>query len=231
MDIEPGDDRDFTYTIANGVNSKSVIVGDAKGNGEKPQRAFMYQVGQGNAKFFDQLAPSIFFKNSNSHAAAINDNDQAVGWVDIESSNGKEARHRGFTYVAKDAAIKNANGNVVLASNTAWALDDLINNPEAGVASEANSYRILDATGINNAGVIAATAFYCAGGYENLSKLAHCNGTEQQVVVKLVPKADATASDIQPRAQDEEPPFKRSGGSLGVLALTALGFIGFRRRK
>ncbi|WP_256382764.1 DUF3466 family protein [Photobacterium toruni] len=231
LNIEPGDNREFTYTIANGVNSSSVIVGDAKGNGTKPQRAFIYQVDKGNAQFFDQLAPSLFFKNSNSHAAAVNDNDQAVGWVDIESSNGKEARHRGFTYVAKDAVIKNANGDVVLASNTAWALDDLTNDNGAGFNSIANSYRIFEATDINNAGVIAATAFYCAGGYENLSKLAHCNGTEQQVVVKLVPNADATANDIHPRAKDEESPLKRSGGSLGILALTALGFIGFRRRK
>ena len=222
LDIEPGDDRDFTYTIANGVNSNSVIVGDAKGNGEKPQRAFVYKAGQGNAQFFDQLAPSLFFKDSNSNAAAINNNDQVVGWVDIESSNGKEARHRAFTYI-------NGTAQGPLKAGGAWMLDDLTN--DGVVNSIANSYRIVDATGINNAGVIAATAYYCHGGYENLSKLAHCNGTEQQVVVKLVPKAGATAEDIQPRVKDEEPPFKRSGGSLGILALTALGFIGFRRRK
>lgn len=222
LDIEPSDDRDFTYTIANGVNSNSVIVGDAKGNGEKPQRAFVYKAGQGNAQFFDQLAPSLFFKDSNSNAAAINNNDQVVGWVDIESSNGKEARHRAFTYI-------NGTAQGPLKAGGAWMLDDLTN--DGVVNSIANSYRIVDATGINNAGVIAATAYYCHGGYENLSKLAHCNGTEQQVVVKLVPKAGATAEDIQPRVKDEEPPFKRSGGSLGILALTALGFIGFRRRK
>lgn len=222
LSLKPGDDRDFTYTIANGVNSNSVIVGDAKGNGEKPQRAFVYKAGQGNAQFFDQLAPSLFFKDSNSNAAAINNNDQVVGWVDIESSNGKEARHRAFTYI-------NGTAQGPLKAGGAWMLDDLTN--DGVVNSIANSYRIVDATGINNAGVIAATAFYCQGGYENLSKLAHCNGTEQQVVVKLVPKAGATAEDIQPRVKDEEPPFKRSGGSLGILALTALGFIGFRRRK
>lgn len=224
LNIEPGDDRDFTYTIANSVNSQSVIVGDAKGNGEKPQRAFIYKVGQGNAKFFDQLAPSIFFKDSNSNAAAVNKNDQVVGWVDIELKQGAEARHRAFTY------LYGATAQGPLSAGGAWMLDDLTNDNGAA-NSEANSYRIVDATGINNAGVIAATAFYCQGGYENLSKLASCNGTEQQVVVKLVPIANATAKDIQPRAKDEDQPFKRSGGSLGILALTALGFIGFRRRK
>lgn len=225
LDIKPGDDRDFTYTIANSVNSKSVIVGDAKGYGKKPQRAFIYQVDQGNAKFFDQLVPSLFFKDSNSNAAAINNNGQVVGWVDVEASNGAEARHRAFTYI-------NSTAQGPLKTGGAWMLDDLTNDPSAGVGSLANSYRIHDATGVNNAGVIAATASYCDGGYANLSKLAHCNGIEQQqVIVKLVPNANATAADIHPRAKDEEQPFKRSGGSLGILALTALGFIGFRRRK
>ncbi|MCP4957107.1 MAG: DUF3466 family protein [Photobacterium aquimaris] len=221
LNIKPGDDRDFTYTMANGVNSSSVIVGDAKGNGTKPQRAFIYQVGQGDAKFFDQLAPSLFFKDSNSNAAAINNNGQVVGWVDAEASNGAEARHRAFTYI-------NGTAQGPLTTGGAWMLDDLTN--DGGAAnSVANSYRIMNATGINNAGVISATAFYCAGGYENLSQLASCNGDEQQVVVKLVPKN--TDAVIQPRAKDEDQPYKRSGGSLGILALTALGFIGFRRRK
>lgn len=223
LSIKPGDDRDFTYTIANGVNSQSVIVGDAKGNGEKPQRAFIYKVGDGSAKFLDQLVPSIFFNNSNSNAAAINNNDQVVGWVDIQASNGAEARHRAFTYI-------NGAAQGPLKAGGAWMLDDLTNDNGAA-NSIANSYRIMDATGINNAGVIAATAYYCKGGYENLSKLARCSVTEQQVAVKLVPIANATVSDIQERANDDEQPFKRSGGSLGILALTALGFIGFRRRK
>ncbi|MCD9544224.1 DUF3466 family protein [Photobacterium carnosum] len=224
LDIKPGDDRDFTYTIANGVNSKSVIVGDAKGNSEKPQRAFVYKAGQSKAQFFDDLAPTIFFKDSNSNAAAINNNGQVVGWVDVEASNGAEARHRAFTYI-------NSTAQGPLKTGGAWMLDDLTNDPSAGVGSLANSYRIHDATGINNAGVIAATASYCQDGYANLSKLAHCNSTEQQVIVKLVPNANATAADIHPRAKDEDQPLKRSGGSLGILALTALGFIGFRRRK
>ncbi|MCD9486831.1 DUF3466 family protein [Photobacterium iliopiscarium] len=224
LDIKPGDDRDFTYTIANGVNSKSVIVGDAKGYGKKPQRAFIYQVDQGNAKFFDQLVPSLFFKDSNSNAAAINNNGQVVGWVDVEASNGAEARHRAFTYI-------NSTAQGPLKTGGAWMLDDLTNDPSAGVGSLANSYRIHDATGVNNAGVIAATAFYCDGGYDNLSKLSPCSlpKKEVQTIVKLVPKnIDAV---IQPRAKDEDEPLKRSGGSLGILALTALGFIGFRRRK
>lgn len=222
--IREDDSGDFSYTMANGVNSKSVIVGDAKGNGTKPQRAFIYQVDQGNAKFFDQLVPSLFFKDSNSNAAAINNNGQVVGWVDMEASNGAEARHRAFTYI-------NSTAQGPLKTGGAWMLDDLTNDPSAGVGSLANSYRILNATGVNDAGVIAATAFYCDGGYDNLSKLSPCSlpKKEVQTIVKLVPKnIDAV---IQPRAQDEDEPLKRSGGSLGILALTALGFIGFRRRK
>ncbi|PSU99610.1 DUF3466 family protein [Photobacterium kishitanii] len=221
--IREGDNGDFSYTIANGVNSSSVIVGDAKGNGTRPQRAFIYKVGDGSAEFFDQLASSLFFKDSNSNAAAINNNGQVVGWVDLEASNGAEARHRAFTYI-------NGAAQGPLKTGGAWMLDDLTNDNGAA-NSIANSYRIVDATGINNAGVISATAFYCDGGYDNLSKLSACSLPKKEVktVVKLVPKN--TDAVIQPRAKDDEQPFKRSGGSLGILALTALGFIGFRRRK
>ncbi|WP_305818828.1 DUF3466 family protein [Photobacterium leiognathi] len=139
-----------------------------------------------------------------------------------------ERRHRAFTYIS-GSAIKDSEGKNVLESKKTYWLDDLTNAPELGNASVANSYRIISATDINNAGVISATANYCAGGYQNLTKEAQCSVTEKQVAIKLVPKS--TDAVIQERAKQEDEPVKRSGGSLGILALTALGFIGFRRRK
>ncbi|WP_318464331.1 DUF3466 family protein [Photobacterium leiognathi] len=223
LSIKPGDDRDFTYTIANAVNNQSMIVGDAKGNGEKPLRAYVYKIGDSNAQFLDKLVPNLFFKDSNSHASAVNNHDQVVGWVDTTNGTKVERKHRAFTYIAGDA-------QGVLASKKAWLLDDLINDGKQD--SKANKYRIINATGINDAGVISATALYCESGYDNTSQNSYCGGgneVEKYVSVKLVPKnTDAT---IQPREKQDDEPVKRSGGSLGVLALTALGFIGFRRRK
>ncbi|MCG3863439.1 MULTISPECIES: DUF3466 family protein [unclassified Photobacterium] len=220
LPIEP-DDREFTYTIANAVNNQSMIVGDAKGNGQKPLRAYVYKIGESSAQFFDKLEPKLFFKNSNSHAAAVNNHDQVVGWVDTTTGINIERKHRAFTYN-------------LLGDQKAWLLDDLINAPKEGNASIANSYRIIDATGINDAGVISANALYCEGGYDNTSQNSYCGGgnvVEKYVAVKLVPINGAKVSDIVERVEQEDEPVKRSGGSLGILALTALGFIGFRRRK
>ncbi|PSW46068.1 GlyGly-CTERM sorting domain-containing protein [Photobacterium leiognathi subsp. mandapamensis] len=230
MTISTGKDRNYEYTMANDVNANFKVVGIAKShkadNRSYPQKMFIYDNATGQTKFLDSSVSSIFFRGSNGDAEAINDHDQVVGWVDSETKNqidGSERRHRAFTYIAGSAA------QGPLKAGSVWMLDDLTN--DGGAAnSVANSYRIISATDVNNAGVISATANYCAGGYQNLTKEAQCSVTEKQVAIKLVPKANATDKDIIVRKAEEEP-VKRSGGSLGILALTALGFIGFRRRK
>ncbi|WP_305405432.1 DUF3466 family protein [Photobacterium leiognathi] len=235
MTISTGDDRNYEYTMANDVNANFKVVGIAKShkadNRSYPQKMFIYDNATGQTKFLDSSVSSIFFRGANGDAEAINDHDQVVGWVDSETKNqidGSERRHRAFTYIS-GSAVKDSEGKNVLESKKTYWLDDLTNAPELGNASIANSYRIISATDINNAGVISATANYCAGGYQNLTKEAQCLVTEKQVAIKLVPKS--TDATIQPREKQEDEPVKRSGGSLGILALTALGFIGFRRRK
>ncbi|WP_305829486.1 DUF3466 family protein [Photobacterium leiognathi] len=230
--ISTGDDRNYEYTMANDVNANFKVVGIAKNhkadNRSYPQKMFIYDNATGQTKFLDSSVSSIFFRGANGDAEAINDHDQVVGWVDSETKNqidGSERRHRAFTYIAGSAA------QGPLKAGSVWMLDDLTNDPELGNASVANSYRIISATDVNNAGVISATANYCAGGYQNLTKEAQCSVTEKQVAIKLVPKSNATDKDIIVRKAEEDEPVKRSGGSLGILALTALGFIGFRRRK
>ncbi|MGD6738581.1 DUF3466 family protein [Photobacterium leiognathi subsp. mandapamensis] len=237
MTISTGDDRNYEYTMANDVNANFKVVGIAKShkadNRSYPQKMFIYDNATGQTKFLDSSVSSIFFRGANGDAEAINDHDQVVGWIDSETKNqidGSERRHRAFTYIS-GSAIKGSEGKNVLESKKTYWLDDLTNAPELGNASVANSYRIISATDINNAGVISATANYCAGGYQNLTKEAQCSVTEKQVAIKLVPKANATNKDIIVRKAEEDEPVKRSGGSLGILALTALGFIGFRRRK
>ncbi|WP_305811540.1 DUF3466 family protein [Photobacterium leiognathi] len=230
--ISTGDDRNYEYTMANDVNANFKVVGIAKShnadNRSYPQKMFIYDNATGQTKFLDSSVSSIFFRGANGDAEAINDHDQVVGWIDSETKNqidGSERRHRAFTYIAGSAA------QGPLKAGSVWMLDDLTNDPELGNASVANSYRIISATDVNNAGVISATANYCAGGYQKLTKEAQCSVTEKQVAIKRVPKANATDKDIIVRKAEEDEPVKRSGGSLGILALTALGFIGFRRRK
>ncbi|KJG05450.1 hypothetical protein UB33_13195 [Photobacterium angustum] len=237
LTITTGDDRNYQYTMANDINSSFKVVGIAKShkaeNRSIPQKMFIFDKATNQTKFLDSSVSSLFFSGSNGDATAINDNDQVVGWVDSETKNqidGSERRHRAFTYIAGSTA------QGPLKAGSVWMLDDLTN--DGGAANTvANSYRIISATDINAAGVISATANYCAGGYQNLTKQAQCldkNGNqkaEKQVAIKLVPKANATDKDIIVRKAEDEEPVKRSGGSLGILALTALGFIGFRRRK
>ncbi|PSV34884.1 DUF3466 family protein [Photobacterium sp. GB-210] len=230
LNISTGDDRNYQYTMANDINSSFKVVGIAKSHNAEnrsiPQKMFIFDKATNQTKFLDTSISPLFFRGSNGDATAINDNDQVVGWVDSETKNqidGSERRHRAFTYIAGSAQGPLKAGSV-------WMLDDLTN--DGGAANTvANSYRIISATDINDAGVISATANYCAGGYQNLTKEAQCSVTEKQVAIKLVPKANATDKDIIVRKTEDEEPVKRSGGSLGILALTALGFIGFRRRK
>ncbi len=92
-----------------------------------------------------------------------------------------------------------------------------------------NQFRIIDATDINDAGVISGTAMKCAGGYSTTANNATCSSEEQIVAVKLVPIADATKDDIVSRSIDSTTT-ERQGAGLGWLALTMLGLFGFRRK-
>ncbi|MFA0228723.1 DUF3466 family protein, partial [Vibrio sp. 10N.261.45.A7] len=108
-----------------------------------------------------------------------------------------------------------------------------------------NQFRIIDATDINDAGVISATAIKCTVDgkdkpYDTTSHNSYCGGAssnavEKVVAVKLIPIKGArydTGSDIDSvvtRSTDTEK-VDRQGGSLGWLTLTVLGLLGFRRK-
>ncbi|WP_070963416.1 DUF3466 family protein [Vibrio sonorensis] len=166
----------------------------------------------------------IFFTGVNATAGAINNNDEVVGQIDYErhaESRGKPRAHRGFI-----APIISANNKAPLNSR-GWYLDDLTNG---GAVSESNNqYRIFDATDINDAGVISATAYKCAGGYSTLAVNATCNGTEQIVAVKLVPKQNVTSANIQTRPVVTQT-VERQGGSFSMAWIFLLGVLGFRRK-
>ncbi|HIF9260071.1 TPA: DUF3466 family protein [Photobacterium damselae] len=229
--IKQGDDRKYSYTTATDINDNGVVIGVGKNytveDRSYPESMFVYKLGDSKPTMLHSNVSGIFFDGSNGYASAINNKDQVVGWVDTERVNqadGRQRRQRAFTYLYDDKQTSTAQGPIN--PGDVWMLDDLTND-NGSAASIANQFRIAQATDINNAGVISATALKCEGGYSDLSSKATCAGSEQLVAVKLVPIKDGK---IEKRPEIEEP-VKRSGGSLGVLALTVLGFIGFRRRK
>ncbi|MGF1869957.1 DUF3466 family protein [Photobacterium indicum] len=229
LDIKSGGDRIYSYTAATGINANNKAIGIAKNyraeNRSYAQKMFVFDNVAGKTKFLDtSIDSTIFFDGSNGYTAAINNHDVVVGWVDSETVNqidGRERRQRAFLF--NDGATI---ANSPLSANGAWMLDNLTND-NGDKSAVANQFRIAQATGINDAGVISATALQCAGGYDNLTSESQCSGGERLVAVKLVPIPDGTVQ-VRP---EESGTIERSGASFGMFALTLLGLFGFRRRK
>jgi hypothetical protein len=229
-EVENSDgDRQYSYSTGTDINDNNKVIGIAKNdraeNRSYAQKMFVFDNVAGTTKFLDtKIDSTIFFDGSNGYTAAINNHDVIVGWVDSETVNqvdGRERRQRAFLF-NDGAAIANS----PLSANGAWMLDNLTND-NGDISAVANQFRIAQATGINDAGVISATALKCAGGYDSLTNASECRGDELLVAVKLVPIPDGTV-DVRP---DESGTIERSGASFGMFALTLLGLFGFRRRK
>lgn len=227
LNIEQGNDRIYRYTIATDINDQNKVIGVAK-RAKSTERSYaemmyLYDATSNSFKWLDSSVSSIFFAGANGYPSAINKNDQIVGWVDAETVNqvnGRQRRQRAFTYLAGSDAVTDA-----LPAKSAWMLDDLTNDDNLNGA--ANRFRIAQASGINDAGVISATALKCEAGYKSLSKNAECEGEERIVAVKLIPRVDA---QVQPRG-DDETSVSRKGGSIGIVTLSLMALLGLRRRK
>ena len=237
--VDAGDDNTNSNSVATNINKNLVVVGQAKRSGNYPQngaaanRLFVVpdaSVASPNAIFFSS---DIFFNGAGGEMGGINNFNEIVGRVDVENNreyDGKQRRQRAFIYPY------NGNGTDVdrakIFNNKAWIIDDLTNG---GLESSSNNhYRIYDATDINDAGVISATALKCSvGEYDSTARDSYCGNGEKPekiVAVKLVPIAGATASDIQARPF-ENSTIERQGGSLGFGTMTLLGLFGFMRKR
>ncbi|MFM2589924.1 DUF3466 family protein [Vibrio sp. TBV020] len=162
----------------------------------------------------------IFFTGANGLIGGINKYDEVVGTVDFETHrevDGKPRAQRGFITQLTSKAQAPLQGK-------AWYLDNLTYGSNA-LASN-NDYRIVQAGDINDAGVIAATAYYCEGGYASDAIDASCNSTSKLVAVKLVPVTNPSITERPVETSTVE----RQGGTLGFFALTLLGLLGFRRK-
>lgn len=220
-----------------GVNSNFVAIGEAKRSGRylmptgsAANRLFIVNdVTQDSVKAFFPTT-GIFFSGAGGHMGAINSYNEIVGQLDAETTReqeGKPRRKRGFIYPYTKTGEAVSQRATDLFEGKPWFLDNLTNGGE--YSADNNAFRIINATDINDAGVISATAMKCEGGYKSTQHNASCDGTEKIVAVKLMPIAGATSADIQQRSVEEESA-ERQGAGLGWLALTMLGFFGFRRK-
>ncbi len=220
------DDDKYLNSLLTSVNDKGIAIGTAKyreaNDGAYSNSLFYVPDVTASSLSSKSFSGDIFFKSANGKAGAINTNSEVVGAIDYErhreSNGGKPRAQRAFI-----APLSSADAKAPL-GNKAWYLDDLTN----GIAAN-NQFRIIDATDINDAGVIAGTAYYCDGGYDSTAINASCSSGASLVAVKLVPINGATASDISARTVDQNK-VERQGGSIGVWALTILALFGFRRK-
>ncbi|URM13302.1 DUF3466 family protein [Vibrio splendidus] len=236
------DDAIYSNSVATDINDNLFAVGYSKRNGYVPESGSagnkIFVVTDAKNPTATYLSGGIFFGGSSGEAKAVNNFNEFVGQIDAETTrevDGSERRHRGFIYPYQ--ATGTDASRIALFESKAWWLDDLTNDDDA--SGENNKFRIIDATDINDAGVISATAIKCTVGgttqpYDTTSHNSYCGGAasnavEEVVAVKLVPIAGATKDDIQTRSADTEK-VDRQGGSLGWLTLTVLALLGFRRK-
>ncbi|MEZ8445305.1 DUF3466 family protein [Vibrio splendidus] len=246
------DDARYSNSVATDINENLFAVGYSKRNGYVPEsgsagnKIFVVSDASASTPTATYLSGGIFFGGSSGEAKAVNNFNEFVGQIDAETTrevDGSERRHRGFIYPYNVASSKDER-RVDIFNGQAWWLDDLTNDGNA--SGENNKFRIIDATDINDAGVISATAIKCMidtdgdgrgdseQTYDTTSHNSYCagaasNAVEEVVAVKLIPIAGKGKADIQTRSADTEK-VDRQGGSLGWLGSTVLGLLGFRRK-
>ncbi|MCE7625117.1 DUF3466 family protein [Vibrio fluvialis] len=230
-------DHIYSNTRLTSVNSNLIAIGEAKRQGSAPSngaaanRLFVVSDVSASSPSATFLSDGIFFDGAGGKAGAINNYNEIVGQIDAESTreaSGKPRRKRGFIYPYNGTGTDSDRRAVF--NNQGWWLDNLTNG--GTYSSNNNQYRIIDATDINDAGVISATALKCDGGYDTTSYNATCGGGSQDettVAIKLVPIVGATSDDISERGTDDTST-ERSGGSIGLWMIAVLGFLGFRRK-
>lgn len=239
---EANSDGTYSNSKLTAVNNNFVAIGEAKRSGSYPSdgaaanRMFLVSdvtASTPTATFFNNLG-SIFFTGAGGEANAINNYNEIVGQVDAENSReigGTPRRVRAFIYPYNGTNSDATRRDIF--EDKAWWLDDLTNGNNGGsqnYSTENNYYRIINATGINDDGVISGTALKCSVGYSSTNDYASCNGTETTVAVKLVPIAGATSSNIDAR-EHSYPKTERKGGSVGWLGLSLLALLGLQRRR
>ncbi|MUK31463.1 DUF3466 family protein [Aliivibrio fischeri] len=252
--VDISGDNIHSNSVATNINKNLVVVGQAKRSGGFPQngaasnRLFIVPDASAssiNASFF---YGGIFFDGAGGEMGGINNFNEIVGRIDSENHreyDGKQRRQRAFIYpygvtpkVTVPAEVTAINDRKAILGGKAQFLDNLTNGGLE--SSHNNQYRIYDASDINDAGVISATAVRCylsdsktPAEYDSTAHNAYCdngNGNERVVAVKLVPIAGEVYNSKDDRGY-ESTATERKGAGLGFGTLTILGLFGFMRKR
>ncbi len=232
--LQDGDDYIYSNSIAKDINENLLVIGESKRetaeSGAYNNRLFVADASTGSpsASYF---SGGIFFTGAGGEVNAINNYNEIVGQIDAEThreESGKKRRRRGFIYPYN--GTNSDSTRMAVFGNQAWLLDDLTNG--GTYSSDNNEYRIFNAADINDAGVIAASAFKCSGGYSSTAHFATCDSDEEVVAVKLVPILGTSSSDIVERAGSDSSSSStsRSGAGFGWISMMLLGFFSLRRK-
>lgn len=222
----PYDSERYLNQTLKAVNDNKIAIGTAKLD-EPLNGAYsntLFYVNDLDSPSYKAFSGSIFFSGANGKAGSINNHNDVVGTIDYDQhpeTNGKPRGQRAFI-----TNLGVTSGSAPIGGQARY-LDDLTYG--SGASSDNNQYRIVQAADINDAGVIAASAYYCAGGFESEAIDAKCSAGASLVGVKLVPINGQDVGDITVRPI-EQSTVERQGGTLGFLALTLLGLLGFRRK-
>ncbi|MDC5851459.1 DUF3466 family protein [Vibrio europaeus] len=221
----PYDSSEYANQTLKAVNDNKISIGTAKLrralNGAYANTLFY--VDNLDSPTYKEFSGSIFFSGANGLAGNINNHNDVVGTVDYEQhseTNGKPRAQRAFI-----ANLGTVTGSAPIGGQARY-LDDLTYG--SGATEDNNRFRIIQAADINDAGMIAATAYYCSAGFDSEAIDAKCTAGASLVGVKLVPISSSDRS-ITPRPVTQTT-VERQGGSLGILMLTVLGLLGFRRK-
>ena len=218
--LAPRHDGDliYTYSVATDINANGIVIGEAKNanpvNGGYPENLFVYDVnGSSLATLIGAGQSELFFNGYNATAAAINNDNEIVGKIDVENAQDRQRRQRGYIYLHGSAPHLGDFDNT-----RAWILDDLTNDGVVSGSGVANEFRVAEAFDINENGDIAGSAYYCAGGYQTLAKDAYCDGVEEVVAVKLT---RLPTGNIEPRS-NEISGIERGGAGFGLFGFSLL---------
>ncbi|MCG9749053.1 DUF3466 family protein [Vibrio brasiliensis] len=222
----PYDSSEYANQTLKAVNDNKIAIGTAKLN-RSQNGAYantLFYVNNLDSPTYKAFSGSIFFTGANGKAGNINNHNDVVGTIDFETH-----KETGGSPRAKRAFIANlgTTSDSAPIGGVARYLDDLTYG--SGASTNNNQYRIIEAADINDAGIIAATALYCSGGFDSEAIDADCSSGGSYVGVKLVPINGQTANDISARPVAQET-IERQGGTIGFITLTLLGLLGFRKK-
>ena len=226
VDDFPYDTSEYANQTLKAVNDNKIAIGTAKLN-RSQNGAYantLFYVNNLDSPTYKAFSGSIFFTGANGKAGNINNHNDVVGTIDFETH-----KETGGSPRAKRAFIANlgTTSDSAPIGGVARYLDDLTYG--SGASTNNNQYRIIEAADINDAGIIAATALYCSGGFDSEAIDADCSSGGSYVGVKLVPINGQTANDISARPVAQET-IERQGGTIGFITLTLLGLLGFRKK-